>query len=351
VYLGNLFGGRAGTFGVILNENNAPLSSALGSAYFNRNENEAWNILWGYKFSNFALGLEFNRSFSSVEDTEFVLKPYTGPSAAFGPLNNARQAFNVFMALLGADHWNTLGVGGGISVDWESDARPNFADFSVEMRQHSFEDTDKLAATTVEDDAGMSYAVNGRAHLSMSDDFHWMPVVNYYHLDLSMQTGGTSFENTVNGLNAGVAAQWRLRESDWFVLGGAFQTVTADFEDLNDRSGSFTGGPGKIEYMTVPNIFASLESNLWSWFTLRLGASKPAFSRLKLTGSASESVGQAGEFELKDSPFQYSVGAGFHLGRVDLDAVMNQDFPFTGSWIASGNSEIPFTRLSATYRW
>ena len=24
---------------------------------------------------------------------------------------------------------------------------------------------------------------------------------------------------------------------------------------------------------------------------------------------------------------------------------------FTGSWFASGNSEIPVTRLSATYRW
>jgi hypothetical protein len=31
--------------------------------------------------------------------------------------------------------------------------------------------------------------------------------------------------------------------------------------------------------------------------------------------------------------------------------VLNQDFPFTDGWFASGQEETPFSRLSATYRF
>jgi hypothetical protein len=31
--------------------------------------------------------------------------------------------------------------------------------------------------------------------------------------------------------------------------------------------------------------------------------------------------------------------------------LVNQDFAFTGGYLASGNSETPFSKLSATYRW
>jgi len=49
---------------------------------------------------------------------------------------------------------------------------------------------------------------------------------------------------------------------------------------------------------------------------------------------------------------QYALGTGFRLGnRLDVDAVVNQDFSFTGSWGASGNSETPFSSLSMTYRF
>jgi hypothetical protein len=345
--LGNLFGGKIGTFGFYMNENATPLSPALGAEYINRNSNEAWNVVWGYKFSNMALGLQINRSYSSYEDDESKFAPYTAGSGLSGITDlNARQVFNYLASNVGAFDWNTMGAAAGFSFDWDNDGRSSFADVGLAVRQYSMEQTDKTGPSTFEDDGGLSFAFNGRAHIETAENFHLVPVVNYYTIDLSTkETALPSLTNKMNGLNLGLAGQWKLRESDWLTAGVSFQSVTGDFDDP-------AGGPkAEFDYTTMPNFFAALESNLWSWFTLRLGASKPWYSKLTLKGALADVVSGVGETEIKDSPFQYSVGAGFHLGRVDLDAVLNQDFAFTGSYLGSGNSEIPFTRLSATYRW
>jgi hypothetical protein len=71
------------------------------------------------------------------------------------------------------------------------------------------------------------------------------------------------------------------------------------------------------------------------------------WSKLEVTNPAGP-----GTVELKDSPIQYALGLGFRIGgRLDVDALLNQDFAFTGTWAASGNEETPFSRLSMTYRW
>jgi hypothetical protein len=78
-----------------------------------------------------------------------------------------------------------------------------------------------------------------------------------------------------------------------------------------------------------------------------MGAGKPVWSKLEVTDNTTATT-----LTIKDSPLQYAFGTGFRLGnRLDLDAVVNQDFSFTGSWAASGNSETPFSTLSMTYRF
>jgi hypothetical protein len=344
--LGNLWGGKAGVWSVNFHENATPLSPALGAAYFNRNPNEAWDVLWAYKFNKMSLGLEFNRSFSS--DDEFstggqVVEPYTSGSFLSGSFSNARQLFNIVASQLGSQDFNTLGIGGGLSFDMGDENSHNWVDLSGEFRDLSatFEDTTLSAK---EDDGGSSFAFNARMHWEASDDMHWMPVANFYRLDLSQtftdNTGlnNTSFDNTVTGFNVGACAQWKLRESDWFYLGAAFEDVNMKLESVD----------AKLNYMNAPNVFAALESNLWSWLTFRLGASKPIYSRLKVTDNVSTTPTEG---SLKDSPLQYSVGLGFHVSKIDVDALLNQDWPFTGGWLASGSREVPFSRLSATYRW
>ena len=78
-----------------------------------------------------------------------------------------------------------------------------------------------------------------------------------------------------------------------------------------------------------------------------MGAGKPVWSKLETTDYTTNT-----KVTFKDSPLQYAVGTGFRLGSsLDLDAVMNQNFAFTGGWAASGFGEVPFSSLSATYRF
>jgi hypothetical protein len=353
--LGNIAGGSAGTFGIFINENVIPMSPALGAQYFNRNANEALNLIWGYRLSSMALGLELNYSQSEFEEDPFKISPFPpGGFVPFVPANNSRQLFNSIAAGLGSSDWNTLGFGGGVSFDFGAE-QANFVDVSAEYRSHTFEVSDATpgAELTFEDDGGAAFAINARARIQAGS--MWLvPVANYYTMDFSTQftdaadpANNLSADNSVDGFNIGIDTQWELRDGDWFHLGVAVQSVSMDYQDFDVRDPD-PDGEVNVEYSATPNLFAALESNLWPWLTLRLGASKPIFGEAEIEDNTG---GTPVKTTLSDSPLQYALGLGFHLGRIDIDALMNQDFAFTGSWLASGNSEIPFTRLTATYRW
>jgi hypothetical protein len=211
-----------------------------------------------------------------------------------------------------------------------------------------------------EDNGGVSYAFNARYHWEKESDFHLMPVGNFYRLDLgtkySSKTGApvadTTYKNSVEGINIGLVGNWKLRDSDWFWLGAAYEYSKIDFEDVQRDGAGHAPNPqpsGGLEakYQNMPNIFAALESSLWPWFTVRLGAGRPLFSTLTVNDKTTPKV----ESKAKDSPLQYSVGVGFHFAKLDVDAVVNQNFAFTGGWFSSGNTQVPFSKLSATYRW
>src|SRR5205814_3229643 len=137
-YLGNLWSGRLGVWGVQFNENANPLSPAIGSDRMNRNPNEAFTILWGWKGSSLSLGANLDRSFSSNESsngtTTITLKPFTTGALPSLSANNTRQFINGFNAILGSRHFNTFGVGGGISYNWEAMGRQHTLDASVHYR-------------------------------------------------------------------------------------------------------------------------------------------------------------------------------------------------------------------------
>jgi hypothetical protein len=149
-------------------------------------------------------------------------------------------------------------------------------------------------------------------------------------------------ENSVSGWNIGLAQSWVLRESDLLTLGLQVGAEKVEYGDARPAGDPFTA-----EYSTLPQIFGSVEVHPMSWFHVRLGASKAFTSEFEFTN---DTTGET--IEVSDSPLGYSLGAGFRIGgRLDLDAVINQDYAFTGGWLASGNEETPFSRLSATYRW
>ena len=360
--LGNLWGGKAGIWSVHFNENASPISPALGAQYFNRNANEAWNIIWGWKAQKTSIGITFNRSYATQDfnNGTVINRPYT-PFPPFAPILsafNARQAFNVISSALGStDDWNSIGAGLGVSFDMGEGDHTKMLDLSGQFRKLTFEVSDSTNNHKFEDNGGASFAFNGRLHWDNGGDFHLMPVGNFYRLNLGTKYSSsdglpvvdTTFKNTVTGFQIGLVGNWKLRDSDWFWLGASYDNVKIDFEDFNTTGRDpFADGHAVLQYSDMPMIFGALESSLWPWLTVRLGAGRPMFSRLKLTDKDATPNNST---TLHDSPLQYSVGVGFHFAKLDLDAVVNQDFAFTGGWLSSGASEVPFSKLSATYRW
>jgi hypothetical protein len=341
-----------GVWGVQINENHIPLSAAYGAPYYNRNMNEGLTLLWGQKFGGISLGAMYARSSSSFEQgtTDLQPFPWTAPGALPAGAN-ARQIMNGINAALGASPRNTDAFSAGVSFDWNAFGRRHSADVSAQYRTLSLHQEAVIAgnAQVLEDDGGMALSFNARAQMAMSDDSYLVPVFNYYTMDFSTEftdaaTPGvvTSFENTVTGLNFGLAKGWVMRESDLLMLGLALQNQSIEWADP-----SAFGAAAEVTYSQTPAIFGALEVRPTGWLQLRFGAGSPIFNKLEVTDTAS-----GVETVFKDSEIQYALGLGFRIGgRLDLDAVLNQDFAFTGGWAASGLSEAPLSRLSATYRF
>jgi len=335
-----------GVFGIQLNENATPLSAAYGAGYWNRNRNEGVNVIWGNDFGGVTAGFQFNRTSSSLETPAGTIEPLPGPPVGAFPVpTNSRAFMNTVNAALGAQPWNTTGFGGGVSFDWDASGRTHTADIAVQYRSMEYEIT---GPTFVEDsDGGYGLAVNARTQYATSDNTYLVPVFNYWTMNLDNRLSDTAapandFEasNDVSGWSFGLAESWVLRESDLLTLGFNFGQEEVEYGDLR-----VIGDPFKATYTTTPQLFGAVEVHPTGWFHVRVGASKALSSKLEYTEAGATT-------ELTDAPFGYTLGTGFRIGgRLDLDAVINQDYAFTGSWAGSGNEETPFSRLSATYRF
>ena len=339
-----------GTWGIQINENHNALSQAYGAGYYDRNRNEGITLLWGNKIGGANIGLVLEKASSSFEDGNDTVEPFTFTPAVFAPGGtNARQFINAINAGLGIEDRNSWGVGGGVTLNWSGWEREHQADIAVHYRDNSLLIEDAAAGQTLEDNGNTSISVNARAQLAISDNSYLTPVVNYYTIGRGTQFTDTvtpannfDFDNSVSGWQVGLAESWVLRESDLLVIGLSVASQTIDYEDPN-----VAGDPFEVSYETTPTIFGALEVHPVGWWHVRMGAGKPIWSKLEITNNTTDET-----ITVKDSPLQYAFGTGFRLGnRLDLDAVVNQDFSFTGSWAASGNSETPFSTLSLTYRF
>ncbi len=340
-----------GVWGLQLNENYSSLSPAYGAQYYNRNRNEGFTIMWGQQFGGIAVGAQFNNTQSSVTTPTATTAPYPAPGVPGGvpSLDNARQVMNAINAIAAEDAGrNSTGLGAGVSFGWDAIGRKHTADIGAQLRFQNME-REVVGVSRITDDGNMAFSINGRAQFAISDNSYLVPVINYYDMglgtefnDLVTPANNTSFENTVNGFQFGLAEAWVLRETDLLMLG---LSLTNEKVEWNDPS--VFGEVFEATYSQTPALFGALEVHPTGWLHIRAGAGKPMWSKLEFTNP-----GGSGTIEVKDSPIQYALGLGFRIGgRLDVDALLNQDFSFAGTWAASGNEETPFSRLSMTYRW
>jgi hypothetical protein len=338
--LGNLFDGRYGTWAIHLREqapqlgqgdaSSTPAPGSFGSDP-NVSTNQSFDLMWGKKFGTTSLGLRLNRSVFELEGDLFTL--------GFGPSTTLS-----FDLPSGADpnlSRNSIGFGAGVGFELNPNSNVEVA-FQWENR--TFEISDSLG-NTAEEDAPTTYQLAARMMWQWQPNVLVVPVFKWYSYDLSTATtvGGTttSFDNTLSGWQIGAAGNWTLGSNDLFVLGATFAQNKLEQEE--DALGvGFDNGT--LTESMMPQVFAALETHVNSWLTLRFGASKGAFYRIKAEDNDTPS-----EVEITASPFSMNIGAGVKLGTLQLDAILADNFPQTLGWIGSGQPGTYFPKVSATY--
>lgn len=337
--VGNLWEGRLGTWAIHLHEQQPSIgqgdagSSAapgtLGSDP-NTHTSESIDIMWGKKFGTTSFGLRVNSSNGKVLQeiggvTSKLEADFTQPDP-----NRAR---------------NVLGIGAG--VGFEMNPTTNF-ELGVEWQNRSW--TLEVPGLKGEDDGSSAYLLAARMMWQWQPNIMVVPVFKYYNFDLGEKfTAGspavtTTFDNSRKGWQIGTAGNWTLGSNDLFVLGLNF--AQNKLEQQEDLFGLGLGDTLKITEQFTPQLFAALETHVNSWLTLRFGANKGAWEKVKIESPNGDKQ------ELTASTFNMSLGAGLKFGNLQLDAILDNRFPNHLPYFISGDvTTDTFTKVTATYPW
>ena len=107
-------------------------------------------------------------------------------------------------------------------------------------------------------------------------------------------------------------------------------------------------------------VFIGLEHYLSKIFTGRIGLSKNVL-HLNTTTTNRKTLDQStgvitGSYDQKnssseDDAINLKTGIGANLGNLQIDAVINTEFFFGGTYILGGNSIIPVGKISLSYKF
>jgi len=332
-----------GVFGMMLRENswfpNVPDMAGERGTQF--------DLLWGMNFGKASLGVRLDRTSSELE---FVDGPTWSPLFLY-TWGGAEPDVNEF---------NTTGF--GLSAEMQV-READRLEATFEYRTLSFQlcgiFTDPDAK--LEDKGQPSYSVTGRGFFAMAENMTLVPMVQYLKADYSWEfksaaATNPSADKTATGITAGIGC--KVDVGSFFMFGLGFSQWT----DKGDYSG-ITAGTESYEFKStsLPFFFGCLETPVKDWLTVRFGARKNLINQdvviEDFDGTKVEYKSKNGIIPMFDfvppygEPFCFSMGLGFKFGDLDLDATLNDSYPFTGMYWLSGVSETPFGRISATYHY
>ena len=335
--LGNLFDGRFGSWGIHLRETTPPMghgsdSNVPSNNDPNTNGNEEFDLMWGKKFGTMSLGARLHRSFEeSITST-----PGVQTTLAFNTPAGTANARNLSR--------NLVGLGGGISFEMN----PNSTiDIGLLYQNRSYEQTvSPNPGTNEAEDSPTAYQLSGRMMWQYQSNMMITPVFKYYSYDLSRKeittTSTTTFNNTLKGWQLGAAANWSLGSNDMLVWG-----VDLVSNKIEQDDALFGPADTDITETVMPRIFAALETHVNPWLTLRMGASKGAYTKVKTEPQVSGGT----TTELTSASFDMNLGAGVKLGTVQFDAVLaNNAYSYANGLLGGVTPDGGFfPKVTATY--
>lgn len=351
--MGNLWDGRFGVWGLHLRQFTPALGQGdlftapnpgVGGVDPNFNSNEAIDLMWGRKMGTTSFGLRFNRSFFKSEDAlPGVVTSIMEFDATSDTANLAR---------------NVLGLGAGVGFEMNPNSNVEFT-FLYQSRTFEDSETRPAGAVVAEEDNPGTFLIGGRMMWQWQPNVLVIPVFRFHRFDLSTRStaGGTTTtaDNTLTGWQAGLAGNWTLGTNDLFVLGATVAQNRLKQEDdifgiaasiPTPAGGTPIGDDLEVTETIVPLVFAALETHVNNWLTLRMGARKGAFHKVRVE----ESGGTARDIQINLASFLMNIGAGVKLGTLQLDAVVNSTFPQTlGGFFGNSADYVAFPKVTATY--
>jgi hypothetical protein len=348
-----------GVMGFMLRENSnfTPIPAVSGTA------GSEFDLLWGMNFGKASLGLRFDNSSSKFEEVGVD---------KFTPLY---FWYLTGMADVTPNDMNSTGITVSAGMDVREKDKIEAA---FEYRTLTFLVDQILPTPEIkwEDKGNASYGFAGRGFFSLAENISLVPLFGYNKYDYSWQVkGGTpnpdGGDQTLTNMRGGLGC--KVDVGSWFMFGLGVSQTEAKVE-LNYPLAAAASDLRTFDFTskTMPFMFGCLETQVKDWLTVRFGAKKNLVNEkveLTFVGPGVESV----EFETHNGlipstirsmiatsgigmpvfnePFTFALGVGLKFGDLDIDATMNGFYPFTGMYWLSGVSEVPFSRISATYHY
>ncbi|MBP2680326.1 MAG: hypothetical protein H6Q78_189 [Candidatus Krumholzibacteriota bacterium] len=270
-------------------------------------------LTWGKDLGSLSLGVMFTRS-----DLMFQL-----PGGRENALN--------FM---------TLGAG----VRWDI-SEAAYSDISVTL---GLAGGDTLGGF----DKNMSYNLEGRLFYEFTDNATLVPYIGYRAAEYSLEDIAPTSGDKSSDLMLGASLDFDVNTNNMLVF-------ATELEFYNwEPSKKAEGDEQEFSATVLPRFYVALESDITSWFTARVGATK---TMVKMTAKDED----GNEVVITDprlmflideesmDDFMWFLGGGFHVGEWDIDAVFDPSMPFRlGYWLTGyASDEPPIGRVSATYRF
>ena len=335
--------------------------NATNSAFPNNLTHEQFDLIWGMALSKLDIAVRLDMTNSSFEyddnagPNHFEMRgsgfglfdPYPF-GAAFGP-----------NAIVGTGtEINTFGITPAVAFHMSNDNRVEAA---VTIRNYSLDrniSTAGVAGEEWKDSGDMSYGVVARAFLHQGDRATWVPAFWYVNDNLSYDInnlaglGPRGADETYSNIGLGISHNMRVNDNNLLIFGVAGWQLKSSFErtDNNDAVASPDLKKDEEKLTLAPLFFASLETDATNWLKIRMGATKSMSSTNSETSDFATPTLTITQKE-KFSDFQFSLGTGIRWNNLDIDMTLNEAFPLSMGWIASGDPATPFTRVSGTYHF
>jgi hypothetical protein len=173
-----------------------------------------------------------------------------------------------------------------------------------------------------------------------------VPYVGYKAADFALEDIPATSGEKYSDFTIGSSLNFDVNTNNMLVF-------AADLEFYKEEpSKRVSGDQQQLTAQALPKFYVALESDITSWFTARVGATKTMAKITEKASDGTEVIYTNQEFFGMDD-FAWFLGGGFHVGEWDIDAVFDPAMPFRlGYWLTGySSSEPPIGRVSATYRF